>query len=78
MQAGGSSALLMDLAANEKSVHSDFFNGMTIESSCLYIQIIYKLGWNHLDSWGLTLRDSQFLKDLLGYNFVHFFQMCYK
>ena len=31
-QAGGSSALLMDLAANEKSVHSDFFNGqlMTI------------------------------------------------
>lgn len=24
--AGGSSALLMDLAANEKSVHSDFFN----------------------------------------------------
>ena len=27
LQAGGSSALLMDLAANEKSVHSDFFNG---------------------------------------------------
>ena len=26
-QAGGSSALLMDLAANEKSVHSDFYNG---------------------------------------------------
>ena len=26
-QAGGSSALLMDLAANEKSVHADFFNG---------------------------------------------------
>lgn len=25
-EAGGSSALLMDLAANEKSVHSDFFN----------------------------------------------------
>ena len=27
LQAGGSSALLMDLAANEKSVHADFFNG---------------------------------------------------
>uniref|UniRef100_K1QNZ6 COP9 signalosome complex subunit 9 n=1 Tax=Magallana gigas TaxID=29159 RepID=K1QNZ6_MAGGI len=26
IMAGGSSALLMDLAANEKSVHSDFFN----------------------------------------------------
>lgn len=26
-QAGGSSGLLMDLAANEKDVHSDFFNG---------------------------------------------------
>uniref|UniRef100_A0A8P4G3X8 COP9 signalosome complex subunit 9 n=1 Tax=Dicentrarchus labrax TaxID=13489 RepID=A0A8P4G3X8_DICLA len=25
--AGGSSGLLMDLAANEKAVHSDFFNG---------------------------------------------------
>ncbi|PVD18791.1 hypothetical protein C0Q70_21343, partial [Pomacea canaliculata] len=24
--AGGSSALLMDLAANEKAVHADFFN----------------------------------------------------
>lgn len=26
-QAGGSTGLLMDLAANEKAVHSDFFNG---------------------------------------------------
>jgi Myeloma-overexpressed-like len=26
-QAGGSSALLMDLAASEKSVHADFLNG---------------------------------------------------
>ena len=26
-KAGGSSALLMDLAANEKSVHADFLNG---------------------------------------------------
>jgi len=25
-EAGGSSALLMDLAANEKSVHGDFYN----------------------------------------------------
>jgi hypothetical protein len=29
LQAGGSSALLMDLAANEKSVHADFYNGET-------------------------------------------------
>lgn len=28
-QAGGSTGLLMDLAANEKAVHSDFFNGKT-------------------------------------------------
>ncbi|KAK8773320.1 hypothetical protein V5799_012146 [Amblyomma americanum] len=27
-EAGGSGGLLMDLAANEKSVHADFFNGM--------------------------------------------------
>lgn len=26
-QAGGSTGLLMDLAANEKAVHCDFFNG---------------------------------------------------
>lgn len=25
-QAGGSTGLLMDLAANEKAVHADFFN----------------------------------------------------
>uniref|UniRef100_A0A8C7Y4J3 COP9 signalosome complex subunit 9 n=1 Tax=Oryzias sinensis TaxID=183150 RepID=A0A8C7Y4J3_9TELE len=29
-EAGGSSGLLMDLAANEKAVHSDFFNGKDI------------------------------------------------
>lgn len=28
LQAGGPSNLLMDLAANEKAVHADFFNGM--------------------------------------------------
>ncbi|XP_036414761.1 COP9 signalosome complex subunit 9 isoform X1 [Colossoma macropomum] len=27
-EAGGSTGLLMDLAANEKAVHSDFFNGL--------------------------------------------------
>uniref|UniRef100_A0A8C7Y4H2 COP9 signalosome complex subunit 9 n=1 Tax=Oryzias sinensis TaxID=183150 RepID=A0A8C7Y4H2_9TELE len=35
-EAGGSSGLLMDLAANEKAVHSDFFNGkaqISVESS---------------------------------------------
>lgn len=26
-KAGGSSGILMDLAANEKDVHADFFNG---------------------------------------------------
>lgn len=29
-QAGGSTGLLMDLAANEKAVHSDFFNGKNV------------------------------------------------
>lgn len=29
-QAGGSTGLLMDLAANEKAVHSDFFNGKIV------------------------------------------------
>ncbi|KAL4635848.1 myeloma-overexpressed protein 2-like [Arapaima gigas] len=28
-EAGGSTALLMDLAANEKAVHTDFCNGET-------------------------------------------------
>uniref|UniRef100_A0A7N4NM54 COP9 signalosome complex subunit 9 n=1 Tax=Sarcophilus harrisii TaxID=9305 RepID=A0A7N4NM54_SARHA len=28
-EAGGSTGLLMDLAANEKAVHADFFNGST-------------------------------------------------
>lgn len=27
LKAGGSTGLLMDLAANEKDVHADFFNG---------------------------------------------------
>lgn len=27
LQAGGTAGLLMDLAANEKAVHADFFNG---------------------------------------------------
>lgn len=31
LQAGGSSALLMDLAAQEKSVHADFFNGKILD-----------------------------------------------
>ena len=34
-QAGGSSALLMDLAAQEKSVHADFFNGKLLHK-CLH------------------------------------------
>lgn len=35
-QAGGSTGLLMDLAANEKAVHSDFFNGKTHVLSGLF------------------------------------------
>uniref|UniRef100_A0A8C9RG12 COP9 signalosome complex subunit 9 n=1 Tax=Scleropages formosus TaxID=113540 RepID=A0A8C9RG12_SCLFO len=31
LQAGGSTGLLMDLAANEKAVHPDFFNGDRFE-----------------------------------------------
>lgn len=34
-QAGGSTGLLMDLAANEKAVHSDFFNGKILISTRL-------------------------------------------
>lgn len=33
-QAGGSTGLLMDLAANEKAVHADFFNGEYARSGC--------------------------------------------
>lgn len=36
-QAGGSTGLLMDLAANEKAVHSDFFNGETYNRNILFI-----------------------------------------
>lgn len=35
-QAGGSTGLLMDLAANEKAVHADFFNG---KGSFTYLQL---------------------------------------
>uniref|UniRef100_A0A182K219 COP9 signalosome complex subunit 9 n=1 Tax=Anopheles christyi TaxID=43041 RepID=A0A182K219_9DIPT len=31
-EAGGSSGLLMDLAANEKDVHADFYNGTMINT----------------------------------------------
>ncbi|XP_014402348.1 PREDICTED: myeloma-overexpressed gene 2 protein isoform X1 [Myotis brandtii] len=34
-EAGGSTGLLMDLAANEKAVHSDFFNG-----ACHYKELL--------------------------------------
>uniref|UniRef100_A0A3P8SM84 COP9 signalosome complex subunit 9 n=1 Tax=Amphiprion percula TaxID=161767 RepID=A0A3P8SM84_AMPPE len=36
-EAGGSSGLLMDLAANEKAVHSDFFNGNFLVRGSIYI-----------------------------------------
>lgn len=34
LQAGGSTGLLMDLAANEKAVHADFFNGKSASIGC--------------------------------------------
>lgn len=34
LQAGGSTGLLMDLAANEKAVHADFFNGEYARFGC--------------------------------------------
>lgn len=34
LQAGGSTGLLMDLAANEKAVHADFFNGECARIGC--------------------------------------------
>uniref|UniRef100_A0A8C1DLS1 COP9 signalosome complex subunit 9 n=1 Tax=Cyprinus carpio carpio TaxID=630221 RepID=A0A8C1DLS1_CYPCA len=34
-EAGGSTGLLMDLAANEKAVHSDFFN-VTVKVVCAW------------------------------------------
>ncbi|KAK7484737.1 hypothetical protein BaRGS_00024022 [Batillaria attramentaria] len=50
-EAGGSSALLMDLAANEKAVHADFYNGNRIlrTLSCSVILLafpsdIYRIG----------------------------------
>uniref|UniRef100_A0A665X5E2 COP9 signalosome complex subunit 9 n=1 Tax=Echeneis naucrates TaxID=173247 RepID=A0A665X5E2_ECHNA len=38
-EAGGSTGLLMDLAANEKAVHADFFNDVSLTSpfSCYHI-----------------------------------------
>lgn len=43
-QAGGSTGLLMDLAANEKAVHSDFFNGKILISKCLSMLLEQVLG----------------------------------
>ncbi|KAG8508290.1 COP9 signalosome complex subunit 9, partial [Galemys pyrenaicus] len=39
-EAGGSTGLLMDLAANEKAVHADFFNG----ESCFLCSLCSLLG----------------------------------
>lgn len=43
-QAGGSTGLLMDLAANEKAVHSDFFNGKILISTQLSMPLEQVLG----------------------------------
>uniref|UniRef100_A0A8C7U0C8 COP9 signalosome complex subunit 9 n=1 Tax=Oncorhynchus mykiss TaxID=8022 RepID=A0A8C7U0C8_ONCMY len=45
-EAGGSSGLLMDLAANEKAVHSDFFNdpffsNLFLSNSSHYTYLLY-------------------------------------
>lgn len=39
-QAGGSSGLLMDLTANEKAVHADFFNGMCSDQFLFKVDIL--------------------------------------
>uniref|UniRef100_A0A803TWX4 COP9 signalosome complex subunit 9 n=1 Tax=Anolis carolinensis TaxID=28377 RepID=A0A803TWX4_ANOCA len=42
-EAGGSTGLLMDLAANEKAVHADFFNSKSPFKSCissLFLQLL--------------------------------------
>lgn len=54
-QAGGSTGLLMDLAANEKAVHSDFFNG---ETHKLYI-------WLNTIRLSVTLFDMSNVLSLL-------------
>lgn len=52
LQAGGSSGLLIDLTANEKAVHADFFNGnqflkwillVNINIDCFQILRIYSM-----------------------------------
>jgi hypothetical protein len=45
LQAGGSSGLLMDLAANEKAVHADFFNGKPIYCCNNTLQLISLNDW---------------------------------
>ena len=60
-QAGGSSALLMDLAANEKSVHSDFFNGqlMTICITVLIYLDVYCYFYVIINTDGADIQIAQ-------------------
>uniref|UniRef100_A0A3B4A4F7 COP9 signalosome complex subunit 9 n=1 Tax=Periophthalmus magnuspinnatus TaxID=409849 RepID=A0A3B4A4F7_9GOBI len=42
-EAGGSTGLLMDLSANEKAVHADFFNGNSSSTLFMYSPFICSL-----------------------------------
>lgn len=60
-QAGGSTGLLMDLAANEKAVHADFFNGkdVGIENSSFNLNVSFVLYSGMLcDVTGVLERES--------------------
>lgn len=54
-QAGGSTGLLMDLAANEKAVHSDFFNGkislITYNMACFALYLKSRQHEGNLDQY---------------------------
>ncbi|KQK74796.1 mCG20113, isoform CRA c [Amazona aestiva] len=41
-EAGGSTGLLMDLAANEKAVHADFFNGHLPALAISFIELRFR------------------------------------
>lgn len=47
VQPGGTSALLMDLAASEKSVHADFLNGMIFKIYIFYLCTVCFSHFNH-------------------------------
>lgn len=70
-KAGGSSGLLMDLTANEKAVHADFFNGLRcISNVCWMIYIYIFRFWGSLWWWRLTLITSNLYQKVLSIDLV--------